>query len=68
VVTFSSAGTTTFGGSSITSYSWSFGDGHAASVSNPSNTYAVAGTYTVTLTVTDSLGRTGTMTVTITVS
>jgi len=67
-VQFSSAGTTTFGGATITSYSWSFGDGHAASVSNPSNTYAASGTYTVTLTVTDSLGRTGTVTVTISVS
>ena len=43
----------------ITTYSWDFGDGNGASGSNPSDhTYASAGTYAVTLTVTDDHGAT----------
>ncbi|MBI4931762.1 MAG: PKD domain-containing protein [Bacteroidetes bacterium] len=34
-----------------TSWSWSFGDGNTSTLQNPSNTYAAAGNYTVTLTV-----------------
>ena len=46
---------TATGGSPPDSYSWNFGDGSAASTSqNPSHTYNTAGTYTATLTVTDS--------------
>jgi YVTN family beta-propeller protein len=43
---------------SITSYAWSFGDGASAITSSPTtaHTYATAGTYTVTLTETDSAG------------
>lgn len=33
---------------------WTFGDGTSSSSQNPSHTYAVAGTYTVNLTVTDA--------------
>ena len=36
----------------ITDYSWDFGDGGGSLAQNPSHTYTVAGTYTVTLTVT----------------
>ncbi len=43
----------------IASYSWNFGDGSTATGSNPSHTYASAGDYTVTLTVTDNEGATG---------
>lgn len=40
-----------------TSWSWNFGDGTAASTArNPSHAYANPGTYTVTLTATNSLG------------
>jgi PKD repeat protein len=47
----------------ITSYSWNFGDGSAAGAgSTPTNAYAAAGTYNVTLTVTDNGGFTGTVT------
>lgn len=42
---------------SIVSYAWSFGDGHRAWGATPTHTYAVPGTYPVTLTVTDSEGR-----------
>ncbi|WP_025615215.1 PKD domain-containing protein [Cellulophaga baltica] len=34
-------------------YAWDFGDGNTATTANPSHTFTTAGTYTVTLTVTD---------------
>src|SRR4030095_3534334 len=37
---------------SITSYAWTFGDGGTSTVASPSHTYAAAGSYTVSLTVT----------------
>jgi PKD repeat protein len=53
---------------SVTSYSWNFGDGTpAGSGANPSHTYVNAGTYTVSLTVTDSSSRTATISHQITV-
>jgi PKD repeat protein len=52
-VAFSSAGSTDADGS-ILGYSWNFGDGSPPNTSaNPSYLYTVAGTYDVTLTVTD---------------
>lgn len=42
--------------SGASTYLWNFGDGRTSSVINPSNTYAAAGTYTVTLKVTSSNG------------
>ncbi len=47
---------------SISSYDWSFGDGDGAEGAAPTHTYAAAGTYSVTLTVTDNLGLTGRVT------
>jgi PKD repeat protein len=41
---------------SITSRSWNFGDGSTSTAVNPSHTYSVAGSYTVSLTVTGSGG------------
>lgn len=45
-------------GGSIVSYAWAFGDGQTASGESASHTYAVGGTYEVTLTVTDDEGET----------
>jgi PKD repeat protein len=41
----------------IVSYDWTFGDGGTASGAKPTHAYSTAGTYTVTLTVTDDTGR-----------
>ncbi len=47
-------------GRPVTSYAWSFGDGTTATGATPWHTYARAGTYAVTLTVTDASGLTHT--------
>jgi PKD repeat protein len=49
----------TDGDGSVTGWSWTFGDGGTSTARNPSRTYAIAGTYTVTLTITDNQGATG---------
>jgi len=41
---------------SPTSWSWSFGDSGTSTVQNPSHTYSTTGAFTVTLTVSNSLG------------
>nr|WP_263316930.1 proprotein convertase P-domain-containing protein [Lysobacter psychrotolerans] len=51
----------------IASRSWNFGDGGTSSATNPSHTYAAAGSYTVSLTVTDDDGATNTKTSTVAV-
>jgi PKD repeat protein len=69
-LTVNFAGSAT-GGTAPYSYSWNFGDGSPAStVLNPSHSYTSAGTYTATLTVTDSSlpAKTATSTVAVTVS
>ena len=56
-------------GTKITAYSWNFGDGSpAVSGEKISHTFSADGTYTVTLTVTDSNGQTGTYGVSLNVS
>jgi len=57
--------TATFDGSTssdsdgtIAGYAWNFGDGQTGTGRTPTNTYAAAGSYTVTLTVTDNVGAT----------
>ncbi len=52
---------------SIVSYAWDFGDETTGTGVTPSRTYAVAGTYTVTLTVTDNEGATGSTSQSVTV-
>ncbi|MEA3514581.1 MAG: PKD domain-containing protein [Nanoarchaeota archaeon] len=44
----------------IVSYFWNFGDGYGSNQANTTHTYPEAGTYTVTLVVTDDEGATGT--------
>ncbi len=43
-------------------YNWIFGDGGTAATANPSHTYTATGTYTVSLSATDSRGCTATVT------
>ncbi len=47
-------------GGAIVGWAWDFGDGSASSEQNPSHTYAAAGQYTVSLTVTDDAGQSAT--------
>ena len=54
-------------GRSIASYSWDLGNGQTASGVSAQTTYAAVGTYTVTLTVTDDLGRRGVISKTVAV-
>jgi len=51
-----------------TSWSWSFGDGGTSTLQGPTHTYAAAGTYDVTLTVTDGTGLIATVTHSVTVT
>ena len=55
-------------GGTISSYAWNFGDGSTSTARSPSHTYAAAGTYTVTETVTDSGGQTASKSGPVTVS
>ena len=48
------------GTSTITGWSWDFGDGNTSTAQNPTNTYVASGNYNVTLTVTSSTGCTNT--------
>ena len=66
LVTFTGSGTDPDG--TIVSYAWTFGDAGTSSLQNPTHTYASAGSYTATLTVTDNSGATGSSSVGITVS
>jgi endoglucanase len=66
-VTFSSLGSNDPDGR-ITVYNWQFGDGGSSSTSNPSRSYAAAGSYTASLTVTDDKGATNTASAAVTVT
>ena len=69
--TWTAAAKDPFPGGTITGYSWAWGDGTAATVTtigSAAHTYATAGAYTITLTITDSYGMTGTATFAVTVT
>ncbi len=53
---------------SVSSYSWNFKDGATATNANPTHTFTEAGSYSVTLTVTDENGLSNTKSLTITVN
>jgi len=68
-VVFTDASTDPNGDETITAWSWNFGDESDANITqNPTYVYAAAGTYNVTLTVTDDYGLTGEITQEITIT
>ncbi len=58
-ISFSASGSTDPDGT-IVAWAWDFGDGGSSTLADPTHTYAAAGNYTVTLTVTDDLSATDT--------
>ena len=66
-ITFSGASSTGPSGQTL-SYAWSFGDGSTATVVSPTHSYSTAGSYTVTLTVIDTIGGSNIATTTATIS
>ncbi|HEY2432908.1 MAG TPA: PKD domain-containing protein [Vicinamibacterales bacterium] len=71
-VTFDGSPSQPFGGRTIVSYSWSFGDGGSGTGQVVNHSFPVVGgvatTYNVLLTVTDSAGKTGSITKAITIN
>lgn len=66
-IAFSAAGSSDPEGGSLT-YQWSFGDGTTATGVSPAKAYTAAGTFIVTLTVTDDKGATATAATTATIT
>lgn len=67
-VAFDASASTANQGHSIASYGWDFGDGQTGTDGpTESHTYGAAGTYTVTLTVTDDVGMASSTSETVTV-
>lgn len=61
--------TSTDSGGTISAHAWTFGDGGTSTSTSPSHTYAAAGTYSVSETVTDGVsGKTSTKTASVTVT
>ncbi len=58
-VAFNATGSTADTGQTVTGYAWDFGDGQTATGATPTHVFPASGTYTVTLTVTDSRGLIG---------
>jgi PKD repeat protein len=67
VCSFDGSGSTDPDGT-IVSYGWAFGDGVVGNGATLSHTYASAGTYAVSLTVTDNSGATATKSISVTVT
>ncbi|WMS85920.1 glycosyl hydrolase family 18 protein [Pleionea litopenaei] len=66
-ISFTSRGSNDPDGS-ISAYLWNFGDGASSTDAEPSHSYASAGRYDVSLTVTDNQGATNTATTSVTVN
>ena len=66
-LTASFTDTSTDSDGSIASRSWNFGDSTSSTLANPSHTYGAAGSYNVSLSVTDNAGATGSKTQAVTV-
>lgn len=64
---FTDASAAAGGGPTLASWQWDFGDGATSTSQDPFHIYATSGSYTVALTVTDNLGRSGTVSKTVTV-
>lgn len=60
--------TTTDADSDVASQEWSFGDDETSTAASPTHTYAAAGSYNVTLTVTDGTGNVESVNKTVTVA
>jgi len=60
--------TSSTGSAPINAWAWDFGDGNSSTAENPVHTYAAGGTYTVTLTVTDTNNETSSATHTVAAS
>ncbi len=60
--------TSTKGSGTINQWSWSFGDGGTSNIQSPTHAYSTPGAKTVTLTVTDTNGKTSTATHSLTVN
>lgn len=54
-------------GTTITAWSWTLGDGGTSTLANPTHTYSAGGTYSVTLTATDSNSQSNSITKSVTV-
>ncbi|MGE0591419.1 MAG: PKD domain-containing protein [Vicinamibacterales bacterium] len=69
-VSFTAAASTVGAGATITEYTWDFGDGtiETTTAVNTTHTFNFVGTYVVTLTIKDSLGRTVTISKNVTVA
>jgi len=69
-INFNASTSTVATGHTLVSYAWNFGDGTAATSTSPTQThvFTTAGTYTVTLTVTDDVGQTKITSSTVTVT
>lgn len=52
----------------VVSQAWNFGDGNVSTIKNPNYTYATAGTYNISLTVTDDRDATNTISKSVTVN
>lgn len=68
ITIFFNASAVTWAGRNITGYSWNFGDGNTGSGMTTSHFYRTAGTFTVTLTLTDDQGAQGRISQTLTIS